>query len=72
MITPFKTKKVQIYREDTNELVKNISAEVVYIYPPYNSRQYSRFYHLLETLVKWDKQKLEGVALKQKTENSIR
>lgn len=28
------------FNEDTNELVKKISADVVYIDPPYNSRQY--------------------------------
>jgi len=41
----------------------------VYIDPPYNSRQYSRFYHVLETLIKWDKPKLYGVALKPEPEN---
>lgn len=69
-IQPFKINKVDIFREDTNELVKKITSDIVYIDPPYNSRQYSRFYHLLETLVKWDKQKLFGVALKPNTENS--
>ena len=42
---------------------------MVYIDPPYNSRQYSRFYHVLETLTKWDKPKLYGVALKPDPEN---
>ena len=42
---------------------------MVYIDPPYNSRQYCRFYHLYETLVKWDKPQLYGVALKPKPEN---
>ena len=49
---------------------KDLKADVVYIDPPYNSRQYSRFYHLLETLVKWDKPKLYGTALKPETENT--
>jgi len=31
--------------------------------------QYSRFYHVLETLTKWDKPKLHGVALKPDPEN---
>lgn len=60
---------VEIYREDSNALVKKIEVDIVYIDPPYNSRQYSRFYHLLETLVKWDKPELFGVALKPKEEN---
>jgi len=29
-------------------------ARVVYIDPPYNTEQYSRFYHVLETLVRYD------------------
>jgi len=60
---------VEIYREDANLLSKRIKADIVYIDPPYNSRQYSRFYHIYETLVKWDKPKLYGVALKPKPEN---
>jgi adenine-specific DNA-methyltransferase len=31
--------------------------------------QYSRFYHVLETLTKWDKPHLHGVALKPDPEN---
>ncbi len=63
------SKSIKIYREDANSLVRRINADVVYIDPPYNSRQYSRFYHLLENLVKWDKQELSGVAMKPKPEN---
>lgn len=62
-------KNIEIFREDANNLAKKISSDVVYIDPPYNSRQYSRFYHVLETLVKWDKPKLYGVALKPEPEN---
>lgn len=29
-------------------------AKVIYVDPPYNTEQYSRFYHLLETLVRYD------------------
>jgi adenine-specific DNA-methyltransferase len=62
-------KQVQIFREDTNLLAKKIKADIAYIDPPYNSRQYSRFYHVLETLTKWDKPKLYGTALKPAPEN---
>lgn len=61
--------KVEIFREDANSLAKKISCDLVYIDPPYNSRQYCRFYHLYETLVKWDKPQLFGVALKPAPEN---
>ena len=69
LIQPIPTDKVLIFKEDANELVRKIKVDVAYLDPPYNSRQYSRFYHLLETLVKWDKPKLYGVALKPKPEN---
>lgn len=64
-----KASKVSIYREDANSLAKKISADIVYIDPPYNSRQYSRFYHVLETLAQWDHPELKGVALKRPSEN---
>lgn len=61
--------KFSIYRMDANELVKKVRADIVFIDPPYNSRQYSRFYHILENVVQWKKPKLEGTALKPQAEN---
>jgi adenine-specific DNA-methyltransferase len=60
---------VEIYRKNANLLARELKSDLVYIDPPYNSRQYCRFYHLYETLVKWDKPKLFGVALKPAPEN---
>ena len=54
----------QIYSEDSNELVKHIKADVVYIDPPYNSRQYSDAYHLLENVARWEKPAVSGKARK--------
>jgi len=68
-IEPMKIKDVLIFREDANLLAKKIKTDIVYIDPPYNSRQYSRFYHILETLTKWDNPELFGVALKPQSEN---
>lgn len=62
-------KGAEIYREDSNKLVKKIKGDIAYIDPPYNSRQYSRFYHIYENLVQWKKPKLFGVALKPQPEN---
>ncbi|MDR1246685.1 MAG: Dam family site-specific DNA-(adenine-N6)-methyltransferase [Clostridiales Family XIII bacterium] len=50
--------------EDTNELVKSISADLIYIDPPYNSRQYCDAYHLLENIARWEKPSVSGVARK--------
>jgi adenine-specific DNA-methyltransferase len=62
-------KKIEIYRDDANRLAKKIEADIIFIDPPYNSRQYSRFYHILENLVEWKKPKLYGTALKPEVEN---
>lgn len=61
--------KIEIYREDANELAKKVTADVAFIDPPYNSRQYSRFYHVMETITKWEKPQLAGVAMKPPEEN---
>lgn len=60
---------IEIYQKDSNELAREVHPDLVYIDPPYNSRQYSRFYHVYEVLVKWDKPTLNGVARKPAEEN---
>ncbi len=57
-------KNNKVFNEDSNELVKIIKADVVYIDPPYNSRQYSDAYHLLENVAMWEKNEVQGVAKK--------
>lgn len=52
------------FKEDSNELVKKISADVVYIDPPYNSRQYCDAYHLIENIARWEKPEVFGIAKK--------
>ena len=54
----------KIYKEDANELIKKISCDLLYIDPPYNSRQYSDAYHLLENLAEWKKPAVFGMARK--------
>ena len=61
--------EVRIYREDANKLARRIFADIAFVDPPYNSRQYSRFYHVPETIVKWDKPLLSGKAMKPPLEN---
>ena len=63
---------IEIFRQDSNLLAKVLTADIAYIDPPYNSRQYCRFYHIYETLVKWDMPQLYGVALKPAPENMSR
>jgi len=52
------------YNEDANELVKRLAVDLVYIDPPYNSRQYCDAYHLLENIARWEKPNVIGVARK--------
>ena len=52
------------FNTDANELVKIVSADLVYIDPPYNSRQYCDAYHLLENVARWEKPEVFGVAKK--------
>jgi len=46
---------------DANELARNISADLVYIDPPYNERQYVPNYHVLETVARYDSPAITGV-----------
>ena len=52
------------YNMDTNELAPEIEADLIYIDPPYNSRQYCDAYHLLENVARWEKPGVFGVARK--------
>ena len=59
----------QIYCEDSNQLVKKITADLVYIDPPYNSRQYCDAYHFLENVVLNNKPEVFGAARKMDRSN---
>lgn len=63
------SRNIHISRCDANKLAKLINVDVVYLDPPYSSRQYSRFYHVLENLTKWEKPELFGTAMKPAEEN---
>jgi adenine-specific DNA-methyltransferase len=68
LIEPFRFDNTNfaIYQEDANALAEKVTADIAYIDPPYNSRQYCQFYHIYETVVKWDEPELFGTALKPK------
>jgi len=44
----------KVYNEDSNELIKKIEGDILYLDPPYNARQYGANYHLLNTVAKYD------------------
>lgn len=52
---PIPSNKVHtVYQEDANELIEQIECDILYLDPPYNSRQYITNYHLLETIARYD------------------
>jgi len=44
----------QVFQKDSNELIKEIEGDILYLDPPYNARQYGANYHLLNTIAKYD------------------
>ena len=52
------------FNRDANEIISNIKCDLLYLDPPYNSRQYCDAYHLLENIARWNKPEVYGVAKK--------
>ena len=50
----------RVYNEDSNELIKRISGDILYLDPPYNQRQYSANYHMLNTISLYDEFEPKG------------
>jgi adenine-specific DNA-methyltransferase len=51
----------KVFNLNANDLIHRISGDVLYLDTPYNARQYSSNYHLLETLARYDKPELKGL-----------
>lgn len=49
------------FNEDAFDLIQHESGDILYLDPPYNSRQYAPNYHVLETVAKYDYPELSGV-----------
>jgi len=52
----------QAYNRNSVELAEEIQADIFYLDPPYNQRQYAPNYHLLETIAKYDSPVIKGVS----------
>lgn len=50
----------EVYKQDSNELIRKIKGDILYIDPPYNARQYASNFHVLETLACWDNPEVIG------------
>lgn len=42
-----------VYRDDANKLINRICGDILYLDPPYNSRQYGANYHILNTIAEY-------------------
>jgi adenine-specific DNA-methyltransferase len=54
----------EILNNDANEVVGMFESEVLYLDPPYNSRQYSDNYHVLENIARWERPEVLGISRK--------
>lgn len=50
----------EIYNKNIEELINDISGDILYLDPPYTKNQYSVQYHLLETISLYDSPELRG------------
>lgn len=52
-------------RGDAEAVAATLECDVAYLDPPYNQHSYLRNYHVWETLVRWDRPEVYGVACKR-------
>ncbi len=57
--------KGRAHQLDALDAVKQLSADVAYLDPPYNAHKYLGNYHIWESLVLWDKPEVYGTACKR-------
>jgi adenine-specific DNA-methyltransferase len=50
----------EVHKEDSNKIISDFRGDILYIDPPYNTRQYAANFHILETLACWDNPKVYG------------
>lgn len=50
----------QVWHGDADQLIGEIETDLLYLDPPYNSRQYVDNYHVLENIALWQKPDLHG------------
>lgn len=50
----------KVYNQKIEDLIRNIEGDILYLDPPYNERQYSANYHILETISKYDNPVING------------
>lgn len=51
----------EVYNEDANSLITKIKGDILYLDPPYNSREYGANYHILNTIALYDDFEPKGI-----------
>lgn len=54
-------KQNYVYNAKIEDLIGEISGDILYLDPPYTKNQYSVQYHLLETIAKYDNPEIKGI-----------
>jgi len=57
--------KGEAHSLDAVEAARRLSADITYLDPPYNQHSYLGNYHVWESLVRWDKPEVYGIACKR-------
>lgn len=59
------------YCEDILSLIRRVKGDILYLDPPYNSRQYPPYYHILETAVLYDNPNIYGITGRRHYEEKL-
>jgi len=59
-----------VYNIDSNELIRHIKGDILYIDPPYTVTDYNAAYHVLESIAKYDYPTINGITGRRKDENN--
>lgn len=66
----FSNQKHSVYCQDSLSLIKTLkNIDVLYLDPPYTRKQYAASYHLLETIVRWDRPVVRGISGMRETKH---
>ena len=57
--------RCEAHQMDALDAAQRLDAEVAYLDPPYNQHSYLGNYHIWESLVRWDKPEVYGIACKR-------
>lgn len=64
-------KSNECYCEDILTLIRRVKGDILYLDPPYNSRQYPPYYHILETAVLYDDPDIYGITGRRHYEEKL-